>query len=250
MLALTENGISQIEDKPIKRTKDYGRFKIITGNRALDMKHVERLKASIESHDLFSPILVNEKYEVIDGQHRFEALKQLGRSIKYMVVDGYGIKEVQLLNTHSKNWTTDDFADCYIAQGVKDYRIYKEFKQSYRFNHNVLLSVLGGTGNRNDTGIAFKNGEFRVKNIDAAASIFEKVNICGKYYAGHKRRSFIYALIQCLTNKQFSFEEFEAKLKYQANKLVDCTTVKQYIALIEEVYNFKRREKINLRFAA
>lgn len=236
-------------DKPIKKTKDYSRFKSISGNRALDLKHVERLKQSIEANDLFSPILVNEGFEIIDGQHRFEALRQLGKPVKYMIVDGYGIKEVQLLNTHSKNWTVDDFTECYIAQGIKDYRIYKEFKQAYKFNHNVLLGVLGnGAPDSGRATTQFKDGNFRVADIDAAASIFEKVNICGKYYTGFRRRSFIAALISCLSNKKFSFEEFEEKLKYQSAKLVDCTTVKQYISLIEEIYNFKRREKISLRF--
>ena len=49
-------------------------------------------------------------------------------------------------------------------------------------------------------------------------------------------------------NENFEFTEFLAKLKQQPTTLQDCTNVSQYKSLIEEIYNYRRREKINLRF--
>ncbi|MEZ6098151.1 MAG: ParB/RepB/Spo0J family partition protein [Pirellulaceae bacterium] len=51
-------------------------------NRPLDDKHVERLMDSIKRHGLRHAITVvaaGEKYEVIAGSHRFEAVKRLGQ---------------------------------------------------------------------------------------------------------------------------------------------------------------------------
>jgi hypothetical protein len=37
------------------------------------------------------------------------------------------------------------------------------------------------------------------------------------------------------------------KIKYQSTKLVDCTNTKTYLALLEEIYNYKERGE-KLRF--
>ena len=39
---------------------------------------------------LMCPIIVNENYEIIDGQHRYSASKELGLPIRYIVGEGYG----------------------------------------------------------------------------------------------------------------------------------------------------------------
>ena len=54
----------------VKETKNYSMFTTIGGNRPLNELHLNRLKKSMEEELLISPIIVNEKHEVIDGQHR------------------------------------------------------------------------------------------------------------------------------------------------------------------------------------
>jgi hypothetical protein len=56
------------------------------------------------------------------------------------------------------------------------------------------------------------------------------------------------AFVSCLKRPSFSFDEFMDRMKYKSSMLVDCTTVNAYLALIEEIYNFRRKEKVNLRF--
>ena len=67
-------------------------------------------------------------------------------------------------------------------------------------------------------------------------------------YDGFKRRAFIYAMLYIFDKPQFEFTEFLQKLKNQPSALTDCNDTKQYITLIEEIYNYRRREKVNLRF--
>ena len=76
----------------------------------------------------------------------------------------------------------------------------------------------------------------------------EKIMMIEPYYKGYLRRSFILALVGMFKNENFEFTEFIAKLKQQPTTLQDCTNVSQYKSLIEEIYNYRRREKINLRF--
>ena len=70
----------------------------------------------------------------------------------------------------------------------------------------------------------------------------------GKYYDGYKWRGFVFALLHLFRHNEFSLNQLLNKLKYQSRKLVDCTTKEQYIALLQEIYNFKQSKKINLLY--
>ena len=66
-------------------TTDYDIFKQLLGNREINYNHVRRLIKSMQEEYLIVPIQVNEKMEVIDGQHRIAACKELGFPIYYMI---------------------------------------------------------------------------------------------------------------------------------------------------------------------
>ena len=51
----------------------------------------------------------NEKYEIIDGQHRFEAVKELQKEIYFIKVKGLELDQVRRLNTNTKGWNCENF---------------------------------------------------------------------------------------------------------------------------------------------
>lgn len=57
-------------------TTDYNKFNTFMANRDVSRTHISSLKASIKRHPEIleaQPILVNENFKIIDGQHRFIA---------------------------------------------------------------------------------------------------------------------------------------------------------------------------------
>lgn len=235
-------------------TKDYSKFKHLNGNRNVVKPHLKRLKLSMEKKCLFSPILVNEKHEIIDGQHRLEVCKELNLPVYYIVKKGYGLEEVQTLNSNLKNWSTDDYMNGYIEMGYEDYNMYKLFRQEFAFDHNSSLAMLSGKNSVRDGGTTlnqeFKDGEFRVINYKSALQTAEKIKMIQRYYSGYARRSFVMAMLKCFKNKEYNHSVFMSKISFQSTKLVDCTNVGEYLTLIEEIYNFKSRDKrVNLRFS-
>ena len=78
--------------------------------------------------------------------------------------------------------------------------------------------------------------------------MIEKIMMIEPYYMGVRRRAFIYTMMSLFRNQNFEFTEFLQKLKTQPTALQDCTNVTNYKVLIEEIYNYRRREKINLRY--
>lgn len=233
----------------IYETTDYKRFKSIFGNRNVNLQHVNRIKTSMEEHYLFTVIIVNEKYEIIDGQHRFDAIVQLNLPLYYIICSGYGLNEVQRLNANSKNWSADDYMEGYCELGYKDYIIYRDFKKKYKVNHSVCLCLLTGVNSGNSTKIKpFHNGAFKVKDLRYAELTIEKIFTTSAYYSNYKNTRYVYALTKLLKNKNFKFEEFLKKLKKHSTMMQDCSNTEQYVALIEEIYNHHRKDKVNLRF--
>lgn len=231
----------------IKSTSDYGIFKTLKGNRPVNMKHVMKIITSMRKKMHHSPIQVNEKMEVIDGQHRLAARKALGAPVEYYVSPGADLSTVQDLNTNTEDWKIDDYLNSYIQQGIKDYVIYKQFLDSYKFSHKITMFLLSGASRHDAEN--FANGTFKIKDIEKAANLASSLTKIGSYYDGFKRTTFCYAFVRCMNNPLFDFEEFLHKLSYQRTKLYDCAKVEQYMELMEAIYNYKRptKSKIVLR---
>ena len=67
--------------KTIRVTKNYEQFGYKFGNRKVEMNpnHVKKLVKAMSENYIPIPIMVNSNFEVLDGQHRLEAIKQLER---------------------------------------------------------------------------------------------------------------------------------------------------------------------------
>lgn len=233
--------------KQILTTTDYSLFKSIDGNRNVNELHLSRLKKSIQKKYLFTFILVNEHFHIIDGQHRFEVIKSLGLPLNYVICEGYGINEVHQLNENGKNWSADDYLAGYCSLNKPEYLKYREFKNKYEFPHNQSIFIL--TNHDNGQAVkTFYSGEFKIKDYKKACDLADKIKTIGNYYKGYKRRSFINAIKHVMQNPNFEYEQFISKLKIQPGSLTNCVNTDQYLALIEDIYNFKSRNKVNLRY--
>jgi len=241
-----------MNDIQVHTTKDYSLFKTLNGNRDVNQLHLNRLKESMNKNHLTTIIMVNEKFEIIDGQHRFLISQELKLPINYIISKNYGLNEVQIFNANMKNWQIQDYVNGYCDLGYEDYIIYREFINEYGFTNQVSLLLLSGEWacGTSDVSIStkFKEGIFKVKDLKEARRTADKIMMIEPYYKGFLRRSFIYALIGMFKNEIFEFTEFLAKLKQQPTTMQDCTSITQYKVLIEEIYNYRRREKVNLRF--
>ena len=213
----------------IYSTNNYSLFKSIDGNRVLNELHLKRLKKSMEKNYLFTVITVNESYEIIDGQHRFEAAKELKMPINYIVCPGYGLNEVHILNQNSKTWSAEDYLTGYCDLGYKA----------------MLAGTITSGGEQN---MQFKKGEYKVTHWQQANEYANRIWQLKNLYDGFLRRSFIYAMLELFDNSEFDFNEFLHKLTLVPRALTHCADRKHYIELIEEIYNYHRRNKINLRY--
>lgn len=233
----------------VMMTNDYSMFKTIGGNRDINKAHLRRLKNSISQKYISVPIIINDKNQIIDGQHRFASAKELQKPVYYIRVNGLGLQDVHRLNTNTKNWTADAYLDGYCRLGYTDYITYRSFKLKYGFGHNECNALLTNRsrmgGNKNEE---FKDGVFKIVNYEQAVKNADKISMLSKFYDGYKRRAFVYAMLDLFQNPDYNHAKFLRKVSFQSVKLVDCTDVQQYLTLIEEIYNFKSSKKDHVYF--
>jgi hypothetical protein len=244
------NTKTPMKDRPqIHTTTDYSLFSHINGNREVSQLHLERLRKSMSDNYLFTVIFVNEKHQIIDGQHRFEAIKSLGLPLNYVILEGKGLQEVQTFNLFQKKWTTDDYLHGYLELGKSEYAIYKSFKDRYGFGHNETMAMLAGmSANGGGQYQHFINGTFRVTHLEEATRHAERIWMFNGIYSGYQRRTFVFAMLYLFNKPNFEFIDFYNKIKAQPSLLTHCNDAKQYVHLIEEIYNYRRREKVSLRY--
>ncbi len=254
------------EVNKVYKTNKLEIFKPIVGNRPTNPMHIKRLSSSIKQNGLLqNPIIVNEKMQVIDGQHRLSAAKLANSYIYYIIAKGYNLKDVQTLNLNQKNWNKKDFMDGYAAMGIESYIKLKDFVNYNKvFNIRDCIALCSNSTTDRSSDLTnkyrvsrkkpvnvkeiFEEGTWKGKDFKLAQENADKLKMIQPYYDGYRRSTFIGTILQLLKNDNFNFIQFLDKLKFQKNKLQDCTSVSQYKLLIEDIYNYKRREKVNLRY--
>ena len=101
---------------------------------------------TVEPHAIRNrPILVNENMEVIDGQHRLEALRKLGYPVYYQIGEGLGLKETIEMNAVQKHWNPLDYANSYAASGLESYQRYLQFHEQFgTLPHSTIIHYMLG----------------------------------------------------------------------------------------------------------
>lgn len=260
------NGIARKDQSvyQVMKTSNPSQFKILPDNRNLNLLHVRRLVESFKEKHLISPIIVNERYEVIDGQHRLEASKETGMPIYYIMIKGYGIKEVQVFNTNQKNWTKLDWLNMYCAEGKRAYLELKEFMNDFPdFQFQAAERIMSLRGSHDKTkredgkSISmkdFQNGKLVVPNLSASYSVARRLLDFKPYYAGFNKGIFVSTMLPLLLNgKKFKYDHKEMmhKISTCPIKMTDCLDVDSYKLLLEDIYNYKRQKenKVSFRYS-
>ena len=256
---------SSQEVNKVYKTNDLSKFQNIKGNRPPNPQHIRRLTGSMKEHGILqNPIIVNESMDVIDGQHRLLAAKEANVGIYYIIVKGYSLSDVHVLNLNQKNWTKKDFMNGYADMEVEPYIKLREFaKKNSDYNLSdcvALCSNISGAGAATITqkyrkdgtlnGIKeiFEEGTWKGKDFKLAQDYADKIRMVKPYYDGYNRSSFVSVMIGLFKKPVYIHWEFLHKLKLQPNALVHCASASQYKILIEEIYNYRRRNKVNLRY--
>ncbi len=232
-------------------TKDYNKFKFRGDNRIIKEPHVKGLIKNMRERgwEPGSYVVINNKGEVIDGQHRVKAATQVGIAILYTIEKSAGFDTIRNLNRNQKNWAITDHIHGFIEENNPHYIKLNNYIKEFPELKVTECMMLCQNSFRSVAREVFEGGDFKTKDMVKAREWGNNIMSLKPYFKGYSRSIFVRALVKILSNKpEFKFERFLHKVQLRPNLIFMCGTVDQYVAMIEDVYNYSSRDKINLRF--
>lgn len=236
----------QREIGKIYETTDYNKFKIITGNRSIDKKHVGKLKEQLKKGMLLTPANVSSKMGVQDGQHRFTACMEMGKPFRYFIGADLSPEEIAEMNNTTKKWNNDNYVDTYATQGNENYRLYKAFRMQFPdFPHTCAIALLRNNSTREtQVETMFRNGTFAIHNWTKAVKVANILMDMKEFTPVYKRQGFILAILFLMEQKSFDMDRLMRKLTHKGQIIKDFAQKEDFIKILEEIYNWKESEKV------
>lgn len=232
----------------IQQTKDYNSFKEVISNREVDKRHVKRLVEAIRENNMLhlNPIIVNDQLEVIDGQHRLQAAKELNKEIYYIVDCKVSKQNIAGLNSNKMNWKAIDYVNYYFVEKIPEYLVLSDFINRYPVVPvSTLVQLLHPNQDRDMRG--FKEGKINVSGSAKADEILKLINqVRNLGIELAFDRNFILAIAKCFKLEAFKPEQFIEKLTNNRLELFKCAKKQQYLQVIEGIYN--KHQQNRLRF--
>lgn len=238
----------------VQKTVNYDKFKLLKGNRLLNPTHLRHLTTSIMLNNMlaYNPILVNEDFEVIDGQHRLEIARKNKLEIYYFIVPNAQLEETLMLNANNESWKINDYVSSYMDLGNQDYITLSEFKKHYNLNWSIAMGILMNLPLENyeilrtDLMKILKDGQFKVKDYDQAVKTAEIIMEFRPFTDGntYRARGFITALFKTLlVIKQ---KKLLDKLSTYGKPMTKRTSVRDFLREFEDVLNYRSRIEVRL----
>lgn len=227
----------------IYETKEYSMFKYLNGNREIKKSNVDKIIDSIKENGYIeNPILVNNHLEIIDGQHRLQALKELNLPVHYMVVDGAGLKECSVMNAKATAWNTSDYLNANIANDSLNAKYIKELANKYNLTDANAMMCIYNSNECNMKRHAIKDNEI-TDEMKETSEVIAKFVSSGVY---DKNKGTLRALIIWF---KFLLKNTNCDLDVLQNKLIKYNqifkpynNVENCIKSLEDVYNYRTRE--------
>lgn len=233
-------------DRTVHTTTDYKKFKFLIDNRQTARGHINKLKNAIASNPEIlkvQPILVNEKFEIIDGQHRFNAASELGMPVSYVQVPGLNIATARDMNVMQRRWGIEDYAFSYAKAGNVNYKAFNKYvRENPGISKTIIMVVLGGRESEN-MGSDFRAGKFIIKrDKDDAEWIFEQLNKIREITNGEIpiSKPFVSGLSQAIDNEDFDYQRFLENLQKKPDMFHRTAVVRDALRMIEDIHNYHK----------
>lgn len=241
----------------IKKTDDYTIFKKHSGNRGIIPYNVKKLVSSISMKNLLhlKPIVVNKDMEVLDGQHRLEAAKDLGIPVYYEIHSDYEPQDIALMNVQDQ-WKKEDFLRFYVSQGLSNYIELEKVMKKYNITFSLALQIFGDkedydskhkTDFRKGT-FKFPTGDDLQESLDILDKITKTVDYIYPKMRGNttyiKTARFASGLRAFLAIKAVDFDIFLRKLEIRLDLIRPCANTVSFINMFKSIYNWRNKSPI------
>ncbi len=246
-----------MENKEIGKvyeTKDYDRFVVYDWNREIQKTTLNKIHKSVVEHGWrVEPIIVNETYGIIDGQHRYTYAKEHDLPVYYIVVNGLTKEDCQIMNSVRTSWSQSDYIRFYAVQGNQNYSNLMLLDSIYNdFNLGIIIYAINGMSAGGGSTKKISEGNFictkeqyynAVEQLDYLNTIFKYI----KQIKGRKTQ-LCQAIMFCLDVKGIDRDRLARKISENCNTINPPVDMETALQELERVYNYKLQKNAQLYF--
>ena len=240
----------------LRVTREYNRFVFDNENRPVDLPGHKKLMESMKKFGFIPAYPVHctngtgDRLTIVDGQHRVATAQKLGLPIWYVVCEEHEKLSIADINGTQKPWAIKDYAESFASQGMKDYAELLDFSKQYGVPITTAVGLLMGRSACGNSLPRYYAGEFKVKEREQAAKI---AGIYSQFCAMSKRvrnNNMINAIYAACLVPGFEPQRLLEGATRCPEKLISYSTREAYLMLVEDLYNFGRRQRVPLKIPA
>lgn len=208
----------------VYETSDYDIFNFEAVNRKVDELQVGKLMNVLKKNGEFiNPIVVGKDKVIIDGQHRFEALKRMQKPIRFIVGQYTHDIRQDIIDTNNvrKNWKLMDYLEAY-SNLKPDYKEMVNIVQKYKglAAPGTLAFYLGENGSGLAQSVKDGKLDLGLNNI-AFVDKLKRLDEFNKYkqnieYNKNFTRSFMFIIDRMMVSPAFTWSRMKQKLTSKA----------------------------------
>jgi hypothetical protein len=226
----------------IIETTDYSKFKLTADNRQTVERRVLKLIPSMRKYGWLAshPMLVRkdgDKYEILDGQGRFHAAKQLGIPARYVVTDAdVSIPEI---NAGQCPWNMQDYVGSYAQQGNPAYHFLKQFSERHKLPLSQCAQILrGGIAIAGNANRSVKNGTFECADVEFAERVAVIVSALARAHPCGRNSHAVNAVSRIAQVDALDIHRMIDRIDKNQDLVSPKTTCDGYVEMLETIYNF------------
>ncbi len=231
----------------VYETMDYEKFSKLEENRILTEARKKWLIKSFSEGEIMNPIIVNEKFQIIDGQGRYEARKELGLPIYYIIDYGKGIEDCRRMNAYNRPWTELDFVESYALAGNEDYALLLETIKATRLPINRILRFANKTST---TQGSEKNliTAGRISFVERDAELVRQVLACANEISdalckGTRHSNAFYTAVKIVFDTDgYNHERMLANCKRCRSQYAEMSKIEDQLKEFSRIYNYKAKK--------
>jgi len=229
--------------------KNKKKVSLLSYNRPVNKKLVNKLKASMKKYGVLSSVTVYEdinEYKLVDGQHRWTAASELGLTIPAISISWDAMNAMVEMNTIQVNWSLDNFVDFFSVHANPKikmaYNLLKSKKEDYPHLTYSSLSKIYGKPN---TGEAFKAGKWRAIDVTGGDRMVSYLDDLKQYLPYSHSARFIHAYKTVALHGEYNHKRMMKKLKSNHGvSILTSSNPKNYGIMLTKIYNFKQAKNL------
>lgn len=220
-------------------------------NRDIVSKHSDLFGKKISAYGWLSPIIIDEKGNIIEGHHRVISAERMNlKTVPAYIVDWVDTKNLDeyqkyiiSLNNSNRKWGALDYLKSY-SRNKADYRF---VFNKYVANKDTIsvgntLNLYFGSG----VTASFKDGESEIKNKDFSNFLLKNILSLKKDFGSKKIQAYTVRALASFANSKLNQNKEEAQLIFNEIRLL-AEVDSPVISSIEHILPFLNKKLTEYR---